>query len=91
MGHWLEDVVARTEIHRGPVAQDQNLVDGLQHLRSVRDDNNRYSPCFQPLERLHESPITLGILFGLVFGKVIGIVVATWIAVTTGLGSLPAR
>lgn len=36
------------------------------------------------------SPVTLGIIFGLVVGKVIGIVVATWIAVITGLGTLPA-
>ena len=36
------------------------------------------------------SPITLGIVFGLVLGKMIGIVVATWIAVASGLGSLPA-
>ena len=36
------------------------------------------------------SPVTLGIIFGLVVGKVVGILVATWIAVTTGLGTLPA-
>jgi NhaA family Na+:H+ antiporter len=34
-------------------------------------------------------PIALGIVAGLVIGKPVGIVLATWLAVRTGLGSLP--
>ena len=37
------------------------------------------------------NPVTLGVAFGLVVGKVIGITGATWIAVRTGIGKLPAR
>ena len=37
------------------------------------------------------SPVTLGVAFGLVVGKFVGITLATWIAVRTGVGKLPAR
>jgi NhaA family Na+:H+ antiporter len=35
-------------------------------------------------------PVTLGVILGLVLGKPIGIFVATWLAVRSGLASLPA-
>jgi NhaA family Na+:H+ antiporter len=35
-------------------------------------------------------PVTLGVILGLVVGKPIGIFVATWLAVRSGLASLPA-
>jgi NhaA family Na+:H+ antiporter len=34
-------------------------------------------------------PVTLGVIFGLVFGKPLGITLASWLAVRTGLASLP--
>jgi NhaA family Na+:H+ antiporter len=37
------------------------------------------------------SSVTLGVAFGLVVGKFLGISAATWIAVRTGIGKLPAR
>ncbi len=36
------------------------------------------------------SPVALGVLLGLVLGKPLGIALATWAAVRTGLGRLPA-
>ena len=35
------------------------------------------------------APVTLGVVFGLVVGKLLGISLATWIAVKSGLASLP--
>ena len=35
------------------------------------------------------APVTLGVVFGLVVGKFVGISVATWIAVKSGVASLP--
>ena len=35
------------------------------------------------------SPVTVGIILGLVIGKPIGIIVFAWIAVKTGIASLP--
>ena len=35
------------------------------------------------------SPVTLGVASGLVLGKLVGVTLATWIAVRTGLASLP--
>jgi len=35
------------------------------------------------------SPVTLGVLFGLLFGKPLGVMFLSWVAVRTGLASLP--
>ena len=37
------------------------------------------------------SPVALGVAFGLLVGKIVGITLATWIAVRTGVGTLPRR
>ena len=37
------------------------------------------------------SPVAWGIILGLVVGKPIGIVIFVWIAVKTGIASLPGR
>ena len=37
-----------------------------------------------------QNPVTLGIFFGLIVGKPLGIMGVTWLAVKTGLASLPA-
>lgn len=36
------------------------------------------------------NPVTLGVIFGLVFGKPIGITLASWLAVRSGVATLPA-
>jgi NhaA family Na+:H+ antiporter len=41
------------------------------------------------LARLFAQPITLGVIFGLLIGKPLGITLAAWVAVRTGLASLP--
>jgi Na+:H+ antiporter, NhaA family len=40
--------------------------------------------------RLFAHPITLGVIAGLLIGKPIGITLASWVAVRTGLASLPS-
>jgi NhaA family Na+:H+ antiporter len=41
------------------------------------------------LGKIVTQPITLGVLFGLVLGKPIGVTFASWLAVRSGLASLP--
>jgi NhaA family Na+:H+ antiporter len=36
------------------------------------------------------SPISLGVILGLIVGKTVGITGASWIAIRTGVGALPA-
>ena len=45
---------------------------------------------FSTMGHVLMQPVTLGIILGLVVGKQLGIVAFTWMAVKSGLGSLPA-
>ncbi len=46
-------------------------------------------PVFGNIGKAVGDPITLGVVFGLVFGKPLGVTLAAWLAVRSGLASLP--